>query len=373
MKTKCMVVRAGPRHKPLSLTLNGVPVEEVSVFGYLGTDHSYTGKWAAAKSRAAQQGRKALFVLEQRFAKWSFNFSEKQEFFDKLLTPVLLYGSELWGCSGMDVVAKVHRDFVRRELGLRKSTPAYMITMEGGGVPLEVQATCRAVSFWAKLVDETIPSSLSARIYRLSVQDQVGSWYTEIRDNLCKYGFESVWQINVVSKRSRFVNDFKVACRLQYLTEVFQICFTSTKGDVYTLLSQGLEACRPAWHLSHLEGELAAVLSRFRTSNHRLPIELGRWNGTARDQRLCPNCSTLGDEFHLLIDCPVFSDLREPIDGILNAYRHLPRNTAVADILDIRDFVQCRRIARFLMKAEIRLRQDNCYELDASSERDGEG
>ena len=39
---------------------------------------------------------------------------------------------------------------------------------------------------------------------------------------------------------------------------------------------------------------------RFRTLNHRLPVQTGRWNNIPRDERLCNKCDTgdIGDEFH---------------------------------------------------------------------------
>ena len=43
--------------------------------------------------------------------------------------------------------------------------------------------------------------------------------------------------------------------------------------------------------------------SRLRLSSHFMPIETGRWTRTPRENRLCPNCNTLGDERHYLYDC----------------------------------------------------------------------
>jgi hypothetical protein len=47
---------------------------------------------------------------------------------------------------------------------------------------------------------------------------------------------------------------------------------------------------------------------RFRTSNHRLPIEVGRWTNVERHNRLCQLCQSreIGDEFHYVLQCPNF-------------------------------------------------------------------
>ena len=42
------------------------------------------------------------------------------------------------------------------------------------------------------------------------------------------------------------------------------------------------------------------ILGKFRTTNHRLPIKLGKWQNIERNNRICLFCATnaIGDEFH---------------------------------------------------------------------------
>ena len=50
---------------------------------------------------------------------------------------------------------------------------------------------------------------------------------------------------------------------------------------------------------------------RFRTRNHRLPIEVGRWSGIPINQRICSFCDERGDEFHYLLKCKHFEPERK--------------------------------------------------------------
>jgi hypothetical protein len=52
-----------------------------------------------------------------------------------------------------------------------------------------------------------------------------------------------------------------------------------------------------------LDSENVVELCRFRTSNHKLPIEIGRWNNTNRSNRICTHCNKneLGDEQRTVI------------------------------------------------------------------------
>ena len=54
---------------------------------------------------------------------------------------------------------------------------------------------------------------------------------------------------------------------------------------------------------------------KFRTSNHKFPIELGRYTNRRVPycDRKCTLCTTndLGDEFHYLLKCPFFNSKRK--------------------------------------------------------------
>ena len=50
--------------------------------------------------------------------------------------------------------------------------------------------------------------------------------------------------------------------------------------------------------------ENVIALAKFRTSNHKLPIETGRWSNIPRNQRICHLCETeIGDEYHYIMKC----------------------------------------------------------------------
>lgn len=44
-------------------------------------------------------------------------------------------------------------------------------------------------------------------------------------------------------------------------------------------------------------------ITKFRTSDHCLQIETGRYKNIPRPQRLCSNCNVLEDEYHFFLFC----------------------------------------------------------------------
>ena len=62
-----------------------------------------------------------------------------------------------------------------------------------------------------------------------------------------------------------------------------------------------------------LEDRDISIFCPFRTVNHKLPIEYGRWNNIQRENWVCNLCNSqdLGDEFHYLLKCSFMSDMRK--------------------------------------------------------------
>ena len=52
------------------------------------------------------------------------------------------------------------------------------------------------------------------------------------------------------------------------------------------------------------------MFTRLRLSSHNLNVEKGRWSRINREDRLCECGLAVQDESHILLDCPVTSDLR---------------------------------------------------------------
>ena len=71
-------------------------------------------------------------------------------------------------------------------------------------------------------------------------------------------------------------------------------------------------------------------MTRFRTSSHKLHIEIGRYTipKTPIDSRICKNCNInlVEDELHFLLSCQNFSHLRkELIYNCLNKTLLIPQ------------------------------------------------
>ena len=64
------------------------------------------------------------------------------------------------------------------------------------------------------------------------------------------------------------------------------------------------------------------LLTKFRTSDHPLEIELGtyRYKKIPRHQRLCKTCQVLDDEIHFFLQCQINNNLRNVLINNIKKY-----------------------------------------------------
>ena len=76
----------------------------------------------------------------------------------------------------------------------------------------------------------------------------------------------------------------------------------SSKDICYRLFKENFEF---ETYLDIFSDKNRIISCKFRTCNHRLPIEIGRWQNIDRSDIICHICQTaeIGDEFHYILQC----------------------------------------------------------------------
>ena len=75
--------------------------------------------------------------------------------------------------------------------------------------------------------------------------------------------------------------------------------------NVYSIEKSKLLAFVLESYLYRIPFKFARYILKFRTCNHNLEIEVGRYTNLERHERISKNCTlnVLGDEYHLFYDC----------------------------------------------------------------------
>ena len=87
------------------------------------------GSFYSTKKHLANQAEKATSSLIKKSWSLLLHLNLQIELHEKLVKPVLLYGSEVWGFGTLTILERIVLKFVRFALGLKLSTPDIMVTI----------------------------------------------------------------------------------------------------------------------------------------------------------------------------------------------------------------------------------------------------
>ena len=132
-------------------------IEVVKSYKYLGTLFSSNGSFKLARQHISNQANKAMHLLLVRISNLDIPIDLQLKLFDSTILPILTYGSEIWGFENIDMIEKVHNDFLRKITNSRRSTPMYILYSELGRTPLNIIIRSKMIKFWSKILD---PNSL---------------------------------------------------------------------------------------------------------------------------------------------------------------------------------------------------------------------
>ena len=199
-KTKVLIISHGRPNSSQSFYFKNIKLEIVSEYKYLGVFISRSGSFNNAKKHIAEQANKALFSLLRKGRSLDLPLELQIDLFDKMVKPILLYCSEIWGMGNCDIIERIQLRFIKHIVNLKKSTPSYMIYGELGITPLKVDIQSRAISFWSKvLAHHGQPTRLTYQMYtllhNLHKSKKCKSQYLEnIQTILNSCGFSGIWQ-----------------------------------------------------------------------------------------------------------------------------------------------------------------------------------
>ena len=191
---------------------------------YLGLVFSSNESYSRTQSTLADQANKAIFQLHKILLRFKgITLSAALDLFDKLITPILCYGCEVWGFHSAPDIERVHLSFSKRIMCVKKSSQNAFVYRLLGRFPLELNRQCRIMSYWLKIVTGC-KSLYVSQLYQASLSrlDNIASqnWAREIKQLLCSVGFGDVWYSQGVANPVGFINAFRV--RIRKLTKFSQ-------------------------------------------------------------------------------------------------------------------------------------------------------
>ena len=78
--------------------------------------------------------------------------SHKLELFDKLIEPIISYGSEVWGMNEASKLERINMQFCKQILGIQCHAQNSFIYGELGRYPLEIRRLTIVIKYWFKSI-----------------------------------------------------------------------------------------------------------------------------------------------------------------------------------------------------------------------------
>ena len=129
-KTKVIIFSKGKIRKYKSFKFGDNSVDVVEDYVYLGTTFNYNGTFNKAKAKQVLQAKKATFGLMSKVRQLNLAADTFVELFERLIIPILLYGSEIWGYENSRHLQIMCNNVMRKFLRLHKSTSTCMLIGE---------------------------------------------------------------------------------------------------------------------------------------------------------------------------------------------------------------------------------------------------
>ena len=317
-KCKIVIFARGKVRKYPTFTIGNEPVEVVCSFSYLGLKLNYNNQMHVARKDLYDRGSRAMFGLLKRCNTLNLPIDISLDLFDKTITPILTYGCEVWGFGCIDVVQKLQLKFIKTILKLKSSTPSFMIFGETGIIPIQTLVKIRMLTFWYKLILDHNRFKISSVIYTLlhrlyNTGTHKSAYLRFIEHSLVELGVPGLWHTHV-SEIS--LPSFKAFVKQGFKDIFIQEWHSHLNNDqVYTNYRMFKTSFLQEPYIKLLPTNCAIQMLRFRTTNNPLPVNVLRYEGIPRHDRLCNKCNLndVGDEYHYILICPFFKQKRREL------------------------------------------------------------
>jgi len=358
-KTKVIVFRkSGMLPRNLKFVFNNENIEIVKSFSYLGIVFTQGGSFSETQRTLASKAQKAIFKLDS----YLLNFTDvsilhRLELFDKLVVPILSYSCEVWVFYNAVNIERVHTLYCKRILRVKRSTQNDFVYGILGRFSLQNQRYIRIVRFWLKLLISN-DNKYTRIVYNMLKADadiypDKTSWVTLVRDLLSSMGFYEVWLSQGVGDMDVFMYVFKQRLHDSYIQLWHHRLDNSTRATFFReVVDFDFQTFLKCINIQ----KFRIAFTRIIVSSHNLQVESGRWHRPTSiplEDRKCTFCDKLEDEFHFILECSLYHDVRKQY--IKKYFWCRPSMFKLKQLFESKNEIVLRRLGMFIFKCfEIR-------------------
>ena len=344
-KTKVVLFNS---RKQDNFFLNSKLLSQAESYCYLGIVLQRNGTFKTGIENLTLKGKRAYHSWASDFSVYNKTpIDVIMKLFDTLVKPILLYGSEIWGAFSKSLMHENYKKYLlncnskfeifftsicKSILGVRKTASNLGVKAELGVFPLSLLIMQKLIHYYVRLseMDNTalVKKALLHQnvMYLNECQNDMLVKRSYLHSVFSVMKFTNCTELNLdkfgkISKPSKI--HLKNNLQDRY-SKLFFNSFTDRYSDkklrTYMLVKKNYKKEN---YLNFIKSfAIRRAVTKFRLSDHSLPIELGRRNNSPLCARICDKCAMnrVGDEFHFIMKCnnPNISNLREEMFKNIN-------------------------------------------------------
>ena len=273
---------------------------------------------------------------------WKFNPGIKHSIglFQKLISPIVLYGSEIWSSFSNHQLKKLSKDpsilsslsignqieivqlkFLKLILGLRRNCATLAVLGEVSEFPIALNGLVRMIKFWHR-INNMEDGRLTKKALNVieSSQSDISNWLSTVKLSMKALSLDNIFSSPSCYSSTYVERMFKAKIResfIQYWNSELNIAdvnsIRNSKLRTYKMFKSkfAMEDCFINLH----DFESRKIVAKFRRGDHTLMIETGRHKKIDLEERMCKMCSQkmVEDERHFLLECPAYNKVRKSL------------------------------------------------------------
>ena len=283
-------------------------IEVVNSYKYLG--FTITTKLSVDISLAEYAGRakgKVIEIFKTLYKLGHINIDIFFQLFDAQVKPMLLYAAEIWGMTQYSTIEKVHTFACKKVLSMSLRTPNSLVYGELGRYPLYIDSAVRSLKYWFKILQ--LPQERLnhlAYLRELTEENKTAGWVNILKNSLETNGFAEVWLNKGTQNNNSFVKKFRQRLIDQFKQNWHEKITTRDRYNIYRTLKNEHKKEDYLNFITIIK--YRKLLSKLRLGT--LEIFYNRRFKDPEADTTCPFCEEIETEEHLLLDCPMYNNIR---------------------------------------------------------------
>lgn len=368
-KSKVMIFGklTSKKSKQASFNVNNKNLDLVKEFTYLGVTLTSTGKFQSHQIKTKEKATNALFSINRTVNLRKLRPKQANKIFDSMISPILTYGSEVWGVYqnhdfqkwDKSHTERMHLRYCKFYLGVNNKATNLACRSELGRFPLNIQIDKLALKYYNHLY--------SLKENSIAKQALLISKQLHEHDKKCYHSYlQSLLETYNISMKidaqftNSSINKYNEVMKNHYVKAWKLSKQQSQKLSLYDSIKEHYES---ETYLDKIRNfEKRSNFTKLRISNHCLAIETGRYTRPSipLENRLCGHCSNneVESEQHMLLHCPLYSHLRTELLEKLDQELNLDSVIEMKYLLSSKDSTTLYYLSTYILKC-LKLRANN--------------